>query len=162
MTCDHAPEKEAEGDDMAAVRRAEATWSGDLASGSGSVSAVSSGVFSDLPVSWAARTESSDGKTSPEELVAAAHAACFSMALSAGLGRAGTPPERLDVSAEVTFDKQDAGWKVSSSHLTVRGVVPGISEEDFVKAAEAARDGCPISGALKGNVELSVDAALAS
>jgi osmotically inducible protein OsmC len=126
------------------------------------VSAVSSGVFSDLPVSWAARTESSDGKTSPEELVAAAHAACFSMALSAGLGRAGTPPERLDVSAEVAFEKQDAGWKVASSHLTVRGVVPGMSEADFVKAAEAARDGCPISGALKGNVALSVDAALAS
>ena len=147
---------------MAAVRRAEATWSGDLTSGSGSVSAVSSGVFSDLPVSWAARTESSDGKTSPEELVAAAHAACFSMALSAGLGRAGTPPERLDVSAEVAFEKQDAGWKVASSHLTVRGVVPGMDENDFVKAAEAARDGCPISGALKGNVALSVDAALAS
>ena len=147
---------------MAAVRRAEATWSGDLTSGSGTVSAVSSGVFSDLPVSWAARTESSDGKTSPEELVAAAHAACFSMALSAGLGRAGTPPERLDVSAEVAFEKQEAGWKVASSHLTVRGVVPGMSEADFVKAAEAARDGCPISGALKGNVELSVDAALAS
>ena len=147
---------------MAAVRRAEATWSGDLTSGSGSVSAVSSGAFSDLPVSWAARTESSDGKTSPEELVAAAHAACFSMALSGRLGRAGTPPERLDVSAEVTFDKQEAGWKVKSSQLTVRGVVPGMSEEDFVKEAEAARDGCPISGALKGNVELSVDAALAS
>jgi osmotically inducible protein OsmC len=150
-----------EGDDMAAVRRAEATWSGDLTSGQGSVSAISSGAFSDLPVTWAARTESSDGKTSPEELVAAAHAACFSMALSGGLGRAGTPPERLDVSAEVTFDKQDSGWKVASSHLTVRGVVPGMSEEDFVTAAEAARDGCPISGALKGNVALSVDAALA-
>lgn len=147
---------------MAAVRRAEATWSGDPTTGSGTVSAVSSGVFSDLPVSWAARTESSDGKTSPEELVAAAHAACFSMALSAGLGRAGTPSERLDVSAEVAFEKQEAGWKVASSHLTVRGVVPGMSEADFVKAAEAARDGCPISGALKGNVALSVDAALAS
>jgi osmotically inducible protein OsmC len=153
---------QAGGDDMAAVRRAEATWSGDLTSGSGSVSAISSGAFRDLPVSWAARTESSDGKTSPEELVAAAHAACFSMALSGALGRAGTPPERLDVSAEVTFDKQDAGWKVSSSHLTVRGVVPGMSEADFVKAAEGARDGCPISGALKGNVALSVDATLAS
>jgi osmotically inducible protein OsmC len=147
---------------MAAVRRAEATWSGDLMSGSGAVSAVSSGVFSDLPVTWAARTEAPGGKTSPEELVAAAHAACFSMALSGGLGRAGTPPERLDVSAEVAFEKQDAGWKVASSHLRVRGVVPGMSDEDFVKAAEAARDGCPISGALKGNVELSVDAALAS
>lgn len=146
---------------MPAIRRAEVAWSGDLATGSGTVSAVSSGAFSDLPVSWAARTEQSGGKTSPEELVASAHAACFSMALSAALGRAGTPPERLDVSCDVTFDKLEAGWRVVSSHLTVRGVVPGISEADFVKAAEGARDGCPISQALKGNVELSVDAALA-
>jgi osmotically inducible protein OsmC len=147
---------------MAVVRRAEATWSGDLNSGSGRVSAVSSGAFSDLAVSWAARTESSDGKTSPEELVAAAHASCFSMALSGRLGRAGTPAERLDVSAEVTFEKQEVGWTVMSSHLTVRGVVPGMSEEDFVANAEAAKDGCPISRALTGNVALSVDAALAS
>jgi osmotically inducible protein OsmC len=147
---------------MSAVRRAEVAWSGDLSSGSGTVSAVSSGAFSDLPVSWAARTESSDGKTSPEELVAAAHAACFSMALSAALGRAGTPPDRLDVSAEVTFDKLEAGWRVVSSHLTVSAVVPGISEADFVTAAEGARDGCPISQALKGNVALSVEASLAS
>jgi osmotically inducible protein OsmC len=146
---------------MPAIRRAEVAWSGDLATGSGTVSAVSSGAFSDLPVSWAARTEGSGGKTSPEELVAAAHASCFSMALSAGLGRAGTPPERLDVSAEVTFDKEEAGWRVFSSHLTVRGVVPGMSEADFVTAAEGARDGCPISQALKGNVALSVEATLA-
>ncbi len=147
---------------MAATRRAEATWSGDLPSGSGAVSAVSSGVFSELPVSWAARTEASGGKTSPEELVAAAHASCFSMALSGALGRAGTPPERLEVSAEVTFDKVGEGWKVTTSKLTVRGTVPGISEEDFRAAAEKAKDGCPISGALKGNVELSVEATLAS
>jgi osmotically inducible protein OsmC len=145
---------------MTAVRSATATWSGDLATGSGSVSASSSGAFSDLPVSWAARTESSDGKTSPEELVAAAHAACYSMAFSGGLARAGSPPTSLEVSADVTFDKVDAGWKVTKSHLTVRGVVPGISEADFAAAAEAAKDGCPISGALKGNVELSVDATL--
>ncbi|HEX6868600.1 MAG TPA: OsmC family peroxiredoxin [Candidatus Limnocylindrales bacterium] len=144
---------------MAAIRRAEVSWKGDLATGSGTVSAVSSGAFHDLPVSWAARTESPD-KTSPEELVAAAHASCYAMAFSAGLARAGTPPTSLEVSAEVTFDKLEAGWKVTGSHLTVRGVVPGISEADFVTAAEAARDGCPISGALKGNVELSVDAAL--
>ncbi len=145
---------------MAAVRRAEARWSGALATGSGTVSAVSSGVFADLPVSWSARTESPDGKTSPEELVASAHAACFSMALSAGLGRLGMPPQRLDVSAEVTFDKVDAGWKVVSSALTVRGWVEGISEAEFVAAAEGARDGCPISVALKGNVALSVVATL--
>ena len=145
---------------MSAIRRAEVQWAGDLPSGSGTVSARSSGAFESLPVSWAARTESSDGKTSPEELVAAAHASCFAMAFSGGLARAGTPPERLDVSAEVTFDKLDAGWRVVSSALTVRGVVPGMSAEDFIAAAEAAKDGCPISQALKGNVELSVDAAL--
>ena len=145
---------------MAAVRRAEATWSGDLTSGSGAVSAVSSGVFSDLPVTWAARTEAPEGKTSPEELVAAAHAACYSMAFSAQLGRNGTPPTRLDVSSEVTFAQVEGGWKVESSQLTVRGEVPGISEEDFLRFAEAAKEGCPISGALKGNVELSVEATL--
>ena len=145
---------------MSAIRRAEVQWSGDLTSGSGTVSAMSSGAFESLLVSWAARTESSDGKTSPEELVAAAHAACFAMAFSGGLGRAGTPPERLDVSADVTFDKVGDGWRVVSSALTVRGVVPGMSAEDFIAAAEAAKDGCPISQALKGNVELSVDATL--
>jgi lipoyl-dependent peroxiredoxin len=145
---------------MAAVRRAEATWSGALTTGSGAVSAVTSGAFSSLPVSWAARTESSDGRTSPEELVAAAHASCFAMALSGALGRAGTPPDRLDVSAEVTFDKLDAGWRVVSSALTVRGRVPGMSAEDFVAAAEAQKDGCPVSVALAGNVALSVEATL--
>ena len=145
---------------MAAIRRAETTWSGPLATGSGTVSAKSSGAFSDLPVSWSARTEESNGMTSPEELVAAAHASCFSMALSGALGRAGTPPEKLDVTPEVTFDKVEAGWRVVSSHLVVRGRVPGMSEADFVAAAEGAKDGCPISQALKGNVALSVDAAL--
>ncbi len=145
---------------MAAIRRAEASWSGALTTGSGAVSAVSSGSFAELPVSWAARTESSDGKTSPEELLAAAHAACFSMALSGALGRAGTPPERLDVSAEVTFDKVDAGWRVVSSALTVRGRVPGMSAADFEAAAQATKDGCPISVALAGKVALSVAATL--
>ena len=145
---------------MAAIRRAEATWSGPLAAGSGAVSAVSSGAFSDLPVTWAARTETSDGRTSPEELVAAAHATCFSMALSGALGRAGTPPERLDVSAVVTFDKLEAGWRVVSSALTVHGRVPGMSEADFLAAAESTKDGCPISIALAGNVALSVEAIL--
>lgn len=145
---------------MSQIRRAEVTWSGDLASGAGNVSAASSHAFSELPVTWAARTESPDGKTSPEELLAAAHASCFSMALSAALGRAGTPPERLSVSADVTAEKRDAGWTVLSSHLHVRAVVRGISNDAFVEAAEGARDGCPISRALKGNVELTVDAAL--
>ena len=145
---------------MSAVRRAEVTWSGDIATGSGVVSAVSSGAFSDLPVSWAARTEAPEGKTSPEELVAAAHASCYAMAFSVGLGRNGTPPEHLAISADVTFDKVDAGWRVVSSALTVRGRVPGISAAEFAGLAEAAKDGCPISQALHGNVALSVDAAL--
>jgi peroxiredoxin, OsmC subfamily len=145
---------------MAAIRRAEATWSGALTTGTGAVSAVSSGAFSELPVTWAARTEQSDGKTSPEELVAAAHASCFAMALSGALRRAGTPPERLEVSAEVTFDKLEAGWRVVSSALTVRGWVPGMAEADFLAAAEATKDGCPISVALAGNVALSVEAIL--
>jgi osmotically inducible protein OsmC len=145
---------------MAAIRRAEASWSGALANGSGTVTAVSSYAFSTLPVSWAARTEASNGQTSPEELLAAAHAACFAMALSGALGRAGTPPDRLDVSADVTFDKLDAGWRVVSSALTVHGWVPGSTSADFLAAAEATRDGCPISQAIKGNVQLSVEATL--
>jgi osmotically inducible protein OsmC len=145
---------------MAAIRRAEATWSGPLSTGSGTVSAVSSGAFSDLAVSWSARTEESGGKTSPEELVAAAHSACFAMALSGALVRAGAAPERLDVAAEVTFDKVEAGWRVVSSALTVRGKVPGMSAADFARAAEETKTGCPISQALIGNVALSVEAVL--
>jgi osmotically inducible protein OsmC len=145
---------------MTAVRRAEAAWEGDLISGHGTVSATSSGSFRDLPVSWAARTEAPEGKTSPEELIAAAHAACFEMALSGALARGGTPPLHLAVSAAVTFDKTDAGWRVVSSALTVVGRVPGIDAAGFRAAAEATRDGCPVSQALKGNVALSVEATL--
>ena len=146
---------------MAAVRTAEAVWTGDLMSGGGKVSAASSGAFSDLDVTWAARSEAPGGKTSPEELVAAAHASCFCMALSAGLGRSGTPPERLEVTASVTFaPKEGGGFFVQSSALTVRGRVPGIDQSAFGEAAEAAKDGCPISGAMKGNVDLSVEATL--
>src|SRR5579875_648353 len=145
---------------MAATRRAEATWQGNLTAGSGTVTASSSGVFSDLPVTWASRTETSNGKTSPEELIAAAHASCFCMALSNELNKGGTPPQRLDVSATVTFDRVGEGFKVTSSRLTVRGNVPGIDAAGFQKAAEGAKDGCPVSQALKGNVELSVEASL--
>jgi osmotically inducible protein OsmC len=145
---------------MAATRRASVTWDGDLASGTGVASADTSGVFSDLPVSWASRTEAPAGKTSPEELLAAAHASCYAMALSGGLARAGTPPEHLAVSAEITFDKVGDAWTVVSSALTVRGRVPGADDAGFRQAAEAARDGCPISRALIGNVTLSVDASL--
>ena len=146
---------------MQAVRRAEATWTGDLMSGSGVVSAATSGAFSSLPVTWGSRTETADGRTSPEELVAAAHAACYCMALSNGLSKAGTPPDKLEVSATVTFEQESGGWKVASSALSVRGTVPGADASAFQEAAEAAKDGCPISGALKGNVALSVEATLA-
>jgi osmotically inducible protein OsmC len=145
---------------MAITRNAEVTWNGDLAKGSGTINYVSSGAFSRLPVSWAARTEEHNGKTSPEELIAAAHASCFSMAFSAQLAKNGTPATTLDVKAVVTFDKTDAGWKIANSELTVRGTVPGIEEAKFVELANVAKDGCPVSQALKGNVELAVDAAL--
>ena len=146
---------------MAAIRQARAVWNGDLAKGSGEVSAVSSGKFSALGVSWGARTESPQGKTSPEELLAAAHASCFAMALSAGLARAGTPPKKLDVTSTVTFDKVGEDWTVVSSELEVKGDVPGIDAAAFAKAAEGAKDGCPISRALKNNVKLSVRPTLA-
>jgi osmotically inducible protein OsmC len=142
------------------TRRATASWSGDLMSGSGTVTAYSSGLFSDLPVSWASRTEEVDGRTSPEELLAAAHAACYCMAFSNGLAKAGHPPEHLHVAAEVAFEKVGDGWSVTSSALQVIGRVPGIDRADFERLAEEAKDGCPISRALTGNVELSVDATL--
>ena len=145
---------------MAAVRTATVTWQGSLTDGSGSVSAGTSGLFMDLPVSWGSRTEQPDGRTSPEELLAAAHAACFAMAFSADLGRAGYTPEELHVSAEVTFDKLEGGWTVTASALTVLGHVHGISAEEFDRVAEGTRDGCPISRALAGNVALSVEATL--
>jgi osmotically inducible protein OsmC len=145
---------------MAATRTAEVSWSGSLLDGSGTIDYVTSGAFTRLPVTWASRTEQAGGRTSPEELLASAHAACYAMAFSGGLGRNGTPPTALRVTATVTFDKLEAGWKVVSSALTVRGTVPGIDAAEFVHLAEVAKDGCPISGALKGNVELSVDAAL--
>ena len=145
---------------MAAERSAKTTWEGDLAKGSGTFT-VGTGALGPQQVSWSARTEEPGGKTSPEELLAAAHASCFSMALSAGLARAGTPPTRLETEAVVTFDKVGDGWKVTRSALTVRGAVEGIDEAAFKTAAEDAKDNCPISQALKGNVDLSVDASLA-
>lgn len=147
---------------MSAVRRAEATWAGSLAEGSGMITYVTSGSITRLPVTWASRTETADGRTSPEELVAAAHASCYAMSFSGRLGRNGTPPTSLKVSATVTFDKLEAGWRVVSSALTVRGVVPGIDAATFTSLAEAARDSCPVSAMMRGNVELSVDASLES
>ena len=146
---------------MAAVRTARSVWTGDLNSGGGQVTAATSGKFTDLDVTLPTRSGEAAGNTSPEELLAASHASCYSMALSAGLTRAGTPPGSLDVSASVTFDMVNGAPTVVSSALTVQGSVEGISEEDFAAAAEAAKDGCPISRAMVGNVELSVSASLA-
>jgi osmotically inducible protein OsmC len=144
---------------MAAERRASVTWNGDLMSGSGTIDEVGSGVFGPLDVSWAARTEeASGGKTSPEELIAAAHAACFAMALSHGLAQAGTPPERLQTSATVTFVP---GTGITKVALTVRGTVPGLDEDGFGAAAETAKANCPVSQALAGVPEITVDARLA-
>ena len=145
---------------MGATRQADVAWKGDLVSGKGVVSTNTSRAFTGLPVTWASRTESADGRTSPEELVAAAHASCFAMALSAGLGRAGTPPQRLEITSTVTIDQVESGWSVVSSALKVRGRVPGVNATRFQQAAETAKDGCPVSQALKGNVALSVEAVL--
>jgi osmotically inducible protein OsmC len=142
-----------------AERTATTVWEGDLAHGNGILS-LTSGATGDLPVTWASRTERSDGKTSPEELIAAAHASCFSMALSHGLAEAGHPPNRLEVSATVTLSL-DGGPKVTKSHITVRGDVPGLDADDLVDAAEDAAKNCPVSGALKGNLEITVDASMA-
>jgi osmotically inducible protein OsmC len=145
---------------MAAVRRATVSWTGDLASGSGRLDAATSGAFNGLPVTWASRTEAADGRTSPEELLAAAHASCFSMAFSSELAKAGSPPESLDVTSEVVFDRVDSKWTVISSKLIVRGRVPGLDQAKFSEIAAQAKDGCPISRALVGNVALSVEASL--
>jgi len=145
---------------MAAKRTATAVWENDLVHGHGTVKGTS-GAFGEMAVSWAARTEAPGGKTSPEELLAAAHAACFSMALSGGLGRIQKPPERLTVSATATFDKVGDAWKVTTMELDVTGKVPGISAAEFQQAAQAAGQGCPISNALKGKVAISVHAKLA-
>ncbi|MGP8071685.1 MAG: OsmC family peroxiredoxin [Thermoplasmata archaeon] len=145
---------------MAATRTAKAVWENDLLRGHGSVQGTS-GALGSVPVSWSARTEAPGGKSSPEELLAAAHAACYSMALSAGLGRLQKLPTKLEVTAAATFDKVGDGWKVTKMELTVVGHVPGITAEEFSSAAQAAGAGCPISGALKGNVPVSVVSKLA-
>jgi osmotically inducible protein OsmC len=145
---------------VAAKRRAEVSWQGDLMSGSGRIESVGSGAISALDVTWASRSEDeSAGKTSPEELIAAAHAACLSMALSHGLAQSGHAPERLRTSAETTFVP---GTGITNVDLTVEGRVPGLDEEGFRAAAETAKENCPVSSALKGNVEITLEARLDS
>jgi osmotically inducible protein OsmC len=143
---------------VATERTAEVTWTGSLIEGAGTIERVGSGAFGPLDVTWASRAEESDGRTSPEELIAAAHAACFSMAFSNGLAQAGSPPERLQTSATVTFVP---GTGITKVALSVRGSVPGMDETAFVEKAEAAKEGCPVSKALAGVPEITLDAALA-
>ncbi|MFE9045083.1 OsmC family protein [Streptomyces sp. NPDC012421] len=131
---------------MATVRHAHTVWQGDLLKGSGVVTLDSSGLGT-YDVSWPARTEEPNGKTSPEELIAAAHSSCFSMAFSHALAGAGTPPTRLETKADVTFQP---GEGITGIHLTVRGEVPGIDADQFQEAAEGAKKNCPVSQALTG------------
>ena len=145
---------------MAVERTANAEWQGDLLSGSGTVS-TQSGAVRDATIKWSSRAEAADENTSPEELIAAAHAACVSMALAHGLAQAGTPPQRIESKATSTFDKVGDGFRMTKMHLRIRGTVDGLDEDGFRKAAEDAKDNCPVSQALSDDVEVTVEAALA-
>ena len=142
-----------------ADRTAHATWHGSLLEGGGTIDSVESGAFGPLDVSWASRTEDPAGRTSPEELIAAAHAACLAMALSNVLAKSGTPPERLSTSATVTFVPGEGITRVA---LQVRGRVPGIDAETFKERAEEGHAACPVSNALKAVPEITLDAELES
>jgi lipoyl-dependent peroxiredoxin len=142
---------------MATQRRAEVTWEGSLLEGAGTIDRVGSGAFGPLDVTWSSRTEDPAGRTSPEELIAAAHAAWFSMALSHALAQAGTPPERLSTSATVTFVP---GTGITESALEVVGRVQGLDDDGFRVAAEGAKANCPVSKALAGGPEITLDARL--
>lgn len=139
-----------------ADRRASADWRGDLFKGAGTVSAESSGLFNNADVTWASRTEEADGKTSPEELIAAAHAACFGMALSNELSSRGSEPEQLHIDATLSFED----GKVTTMALDVDADVPGLDEQGFEEALAAAEESCPVSNALRGNVEVKVTGGL--
>jgi osmotically inducible protein OsmC len=143
---------------MAAERSASVVWQGDLLNGSGTITEAPSGAFGPLDVSWASRAEEPNGKTSPEELIASAWAACFAMALSSALAKAGNPPEKLETSAKVTFQP---GEGLTKGVLSVRGTVPGMDESAFKDAAEGAKKGCPVSQALAGIPDVTLEASLA-
>ena len=144
---------------MATEKTARSTWEGTLAEGSGRVT-FGSGAVTDLEVTWKDRAEGGTG-TSPEELIAGAHASCVLMALAAGLARAGTPPTSLESEAKTTFDKVGEGFEITKMELKIRGRVDGIDDDAFRQAAEGAKENCPVSQALQGNVEVTLDAALA-
>jgi osmotically inducible protein OsmC len=145
---------------MATERSASVVWTGELMSGAGVIGVVGSGAFGPLDVTWAARAGDLEGdasKTSPEELLAAAWAACFAMALSAGLAKGGTPPQTLVTSATVTFQP---GEGIVKGELTVTGTVPGLEADAFGAAAKAAKENCPVSKALAGIPDVTLDATL--
>jgi osmotically inducible protein OsmC len=144
---------------MATDRRAEVTWNGSLMEGSGTIRSTTSGALGEQQVSWPNRAEDNPDKTSPEELIAAAHAACFSMALSHALAQADTPPDELQTSATVTFQP---GQGITKIALTVEGRVPGIDADTFQQAAQTAKENCPVSKALAAVPEISLEARLAS
>ena len=135
------------------VRKASAVWKGSLKEGKGTISS-DSGVLSNTPYSFSTRFENAKG-TNPEELIAAAHAGCFTMALSAQLGNAGITPESLETTASLTMDKLDVGWTVTKIHLDVTARIPGADKAAFDKAAENAKAGCPISRLLKAEITMS-------
>jgi lipoyl-dependent peroxiredoxin len=143
---------------VATERKAEVVWQGDLLNGSGTIEAVTSGALAPLDVSWPSRSEDPNGKTSPEELIAAAWASCFAMALSNGLAKAGNPPEKLETSATVTFQP---GEGITKGALTVRGAVPGMDGDAFRAAADEAKKNCPVSQALAGIPDVTLEAMLA-
>ena len=144
---------------MAAERRAQVVWHGTLTKGNGNLS-VGSGVLKDQPITWAARVERPDGKTSPEELLAAAHAGCYAMALSHTLTQDGTPPEWLDVQAICTADQSSGGLKITTMDLEVRAKVSGLDASAFEQEAKKAEQNCPVSNALRNNVQIRVKASL--
>ena len=144
---------------MVAKRRAEVTWENDLIRGTGRLR-FGTGALPETGVTWVSRTENPDGKTSPEELLAAAHASCYAMALSATLAANRTPPTRLDVAAVCTLDEVGGKWKVTVMELTVRGMVRGINNSKFEEIAKTAEAGCPISNTLRNNVEIRLSASL--
>jgi lipoyl-dependent peroxiredoxin len=143
---------------VATEKTARATWEGTLAEGVGRFS-LGSGTVTDQAVTWKDRAEGGEG-TSPEELIAAAHASCVLMALAGGLARAGTPPQRLESEARTTFDQVGEGFRFTKIALRIRGEVEGIDDDAFREAAEGAKENCPVSQALKDNVEVTLDAAL--
>ena len=146
-------------DRIKTARGATAVWAGSLFEGSGNVSAES-GAFTELPLTWASRTAHADGKTSPEELLAAAHAGCFSMAFSLVLAEAGTPPDQLSVTATCAFEQIADGFAITTIDLDVRGRVAGLDARGFEQAADRAAEICPVSNALKGNIEIRLTALL--